>query len=123
MEEELLEYSLRGYCCSQIVIDMGLRKMGRENQDMVEAAAGLCFGLNQGQNCGIVTAAMMLIFLHDPQEARLSRARDFYEWFEGTFGSIECNELLEGNPINKAQKCPMMIEAAMTELGDILEWD
>lgn len=123
MNQELLEYKLKGYCCSQIVIDWGLGRMGKENPDMVQAMAGLCFGMNQGKNCGIVTAAMCLLHLADPNAADMENCRDFFEWFEDAFGSIECDDLLEGNPLNKAEKCPMMIEAAMTKLTELLEWD
>lgn len=123
MDEEMLEYRLKGYCCSQIMIDMGLKNMGTESQTMVNAAGGLCFGMNQGRNCGILTAAMMLLHLADPKEADLKHCRDFFDWFEGNFGSIDCEDLLEGNPLNKVEKCPMMIKASLTELSEMLDWD
>lgn len=123
MNQELLEYKLKGYCCSQIITHWGLKQMGKENPDMVQASAGLCFGMNQGKNCGILSAGMCILHLADPEAADLENCRDFYDWFEETFGSIECDDLLEGNPLNKVEKCPMMIEASMTKLAELLEWD
>lgn len=123
MEQELLEYKLKGYCCSQIVIDMGLKRMGKENQDLVDAMGGVCFGMNQGKNCGILIAAMCLLHLVDPKEADMVYCRDFFDWFEDAFGAIDCDELLEGNPLNKVEKCPMMIQASMTELSEMLDWE
>ena len=60
MNDEMLGYKLKGYCCSQIVADMALKRMGKENQDLVDAVAGLCFGLNDGRNCGALSAAMCM---------------------------------------------------------------
>ncbi|MEA4923075.1 MAG: C-GCAxxG-C-C family protein [Eubacteriaceae bacterium] len=123
MDQEILEYKLKGYCCSQVMMDMGLKRMGKENQELVDAMGGLCFGMNQGKNCGIVTAAMCILHLADPKEADMKLCRDFFEWFEDAFGTIECSELLEGNPLNKVEKCPKMIKAAMEELSDMLGWE
>jgi len=123
MSQEILEYKLRGYCCSQIVMAMGLERLGKENKELVEAMGGLCFGMNQGRTCGIITAAMCLLQLADPVETEKRHAADFINWFEDVFGSAECRELLEGNPLNKAEKCPQMLDAAFKQISELLEWD
>ena len=33
MKEELFELKLQGYCCSQMVMEMGLRALGKQNED------------------------------------------------------------------------------------------
>jgi hypothetical protein len=122
MNEEILQYRLKGYCCSQIITEMGLKAMGKENPDYVKASAGLCFGLGRGKDCGIVSAALCLMYLKDPEAAHNGLTDDFVDWFESVFESINCGELLEGNLLNKVEKCPMMIEASFQKLTDLMDW-
>lgn len=123
MNEDYLEYKLKGYCCSQIVTEITLKKLGKENPDMVKAMAGLCTGGNHGGDCGILSAANCMLYLVNPALADLELSRDLNEWFEGSFGSMSCEALLEGNPLNKVEKCPGMIMATMDKLAELLEWD
>ncbi len=116
------DYRLKGYCCSQIVTDIGLKAMDKENPDMVEASAGLCFGLNCGKLCGALSAAVQILFLHDPEEATMSSAQHLTDWFEETCGSTECEDILEGDPINKIEKCPNIVEAVINEMLDLMEF-
>ena len=120
MKEQLLEYRLKGYCCAQIVADYCLKKMGKENQDMVDAMAGLCFGSWQDKLCGTLSAAICMLYLSDPKEASERNVRDLTDWFESTFDSVECADILEGNPLNKIEKCPAIVEATLMELSDML---
>lgn len=123
MNQDILEFKLKGYCCSQIIMGLGLKKMGKENPDLIAAMAGLCNGLWQGKTCGILSAAICLLYLADPEEAGRFYGSAFYEWFEDAFGSTECDELLEDNPLNRAEKCPAMLEASYLKLCELLEWD
>ncbi len=122
MNQEILELKLRGYCCSQIIMELGLRELEKENPDLIAAMAGLCNGLWQGKTCGILSAAICLLYLADPEEAG-SHAAVFNDWFEDSFGSQECDLLLEDNPLNKVEKCPVMLEASFQKLCELLEWD
>lgn len=123
MKQEIFELKLRGYCCSQILMELGLRKLGKENQDLIASMAGLCNGLWQGKICGILSAAICLLYLANPDEASRFNAGAFHEWFEDAFGSIECDGLMEGNPMNKVEKCPAMLEASYLKICELLEWD
>lgn len=123
MKQEIFELKLQGYCCSQILMELGLRNLDKENPDLISAMAGLCNGLWQGKVCGILSAAICLLFLTDPDEAMRFNAAAFNEWFEDTFGNTECEELLEGNPMNKVEKCPMMMEASYQKICELLDWD
>lgn len=123
MNQDIFELKLQGYCCSQIIMELGLRKMNKENPDLISAMAGLCNGLWRGKTCGIYSACFCLLYLANPQEADRFHAGAFHDWFEDSFGETECNGLLEGNPMNKIEKCPMMLEAAFTKVSELLEWD
>ncbi len=122
MEEKLLDYRLQGYCCSQIVMEEGLHMLDREDPLMVEAGAGLCFGMNTEKTCGILTAAAMVLALWD-QEQLAEASRDLMEWFEETYGALDCETLLAGNPLNKVEQCPAMIQAVLGQMQERMELD
>ena len=58
MNEEILDLKLKGYCCSQMIMEMGLRRLEKENEDLVSAMAGLCDGMWSGRVCGILSARL-----------------------------------------------------------------
>jgi hypothetical protein len=120
---EIFDYKMKGYCCSQIIMDMGLKRLGIEDQTLVDAMAGLCFGMNHGKNCGILSAGMCLLNLADPEAAGMTHARDLLEWFEDAYGAIDCDDLLEGDPLNKVEKCPLMIENTFMRISEMLDLD
>lgn len=123
MRNEIFELKMKGYCCSQIIMAMGLKRMGKDNEDLINAVAGLCNGMWRDKTCGILSGALCVLCLADFHEAGKTYIDEFTDWFEDSFGSAECSELLEGNPLLKAEKCPMMLEAAFTKLEELLEWD
>ena len=123
MGQEIFDLKLKGYCCSQIIMQMGLARMEKVNEDLVAAMAGLCDGLWQGKVCGTLSAAICLLYLADPYESGKAHARDMYEWFEDAFGAVDCDDILEGKPLMKTQKCPMIVESAFTKIMELLEWD
>lgn len=122
MNEEIFELKLKGYCCSQIIMELGLRRLEKENPDLIAAMAGLCNGIWLGQTCGVISAAICLFYLADPQQAE-RYSGDLSDWFDATFGSLTCDELIGENPLSKSEKCPMMLDATFKKLSEILEWD
>lgn len=123
MKEKVFELKMKGYCCSQIVMQIGLEYIGKENEELVEAMAGLCEGVKCGKICGAVSAASCLIHLADGKEAGKGLVDDFIDWFEEAFGSLECAELLGNDPMAKIEKCPMFVESTLSKLEDLLEWE
>jgi hypothetical protein len=123
MNQDIFELKLQGYCCSQIIMEMGLRKLDKENPDLISAMAGLCNGFWRGKTCGIYSACFCLLYLADPEGSDRFHANAFNDWFEDAFGDTECDNLLEHNPMNKVEKCPMMLEASFAKISELLEWD
>lgn len=123
MNEDIFELRLRGYCCSQIIMELGLRKLEKENPDLIRSMAGLCDGMWHAKTCGILSAAICLLCLANLEESVQTQIDELYEWFEDAFGSAECDALLGGNPLIKAEKCPMMLEATFNKVSDLLEWE
>lgn len=122
MNEDIFELKMKGYCCSQIIMELGLRKLEKENPDLIAAMAGLCNGLWMDKTCGIVSAAICLFYLVNPSEADRFNVSAFSEWFEDAFGSLDCGALLENNPLNRSEKCPAMLEASFQKISELLEW-
>ena len=123
MNDDIFELRLKGYCCSQIIMELGLRKLGKENSDLIAAMAGLCNGLWMGKICGILSAAICLLYLADPEEADRYNVSAFSDWFEDSFGNTECDILMEGNPLNRVEKCPAMLDSSFLKVCELLEWD
>ena len=123
MKEEIFTLKMNGYCCSQIIMEIGLKKIGKENYELVEAAAGLCFGSKCGKLCGAVSAAICLMCLADPQAERKGLIQEYLDWFEEAFEVLDCEELLRDDPMAKVEKCPMIVESTLVKLDELLEWD
>lgn len=123
MEDRIFELRMNGYCCSQIIMQMGLLHVRKENPDLIAAMKGLCNGLQEGKVCGTLSAAACLLFLADPEGAALRLNLELLEWFYDSFEAYDCEELLAGNPMNKIAKCPMIVEETYKKIAELLEWE
>ena len=70
MKEKIFTLKMQNYCCSQIVMAIGLEKLGIENPQLIEAMAGLCEGVKCGSICGTASAAVCLMYLADAKTAQ-----------------------------------------------------
>ena len=123
MKEKIFTYKMIGYCCSHIVMQIGLEMLGRENDELVEAMAGLCDGVKCGRICGAASAAVCLLYLADGKEAERGLIQEYLDWFEDAFGALDCEELLGNDPMAKLEKCPMFVESTILKLEELLELD
>lgn len=123
MKEKIFTYKMNGYCCSQIVMQIGLEMLGRENDELVEAMAGLCDGVKCGRICGAASAAVCLLYLADGKAAEMGLIQEYLDWFEDAFGALDCEELLGNDPMAKLEKCPMFVESTILKLEELLELD
>lgn len=123
MKEKIFTYKMNGYCCSQIVMQIGLEMLGRENDELVEAMAGLCDGVKCGRICGAASAAVCLLYLADGKAAEMGLIQEYLDWFEDAFGALDCEELLGDDPMAKLEKCPMFVESTLLKLEELLELD
>jgi hypothetical protein len=113
-----------GFCCSQILLQMGLDARQEENQELLDAVAGLCGGLHSGKVCGILTGAACLLSLFDKQKAASNMIPRLVDWFETAYsefcGGIECDKIINGNPMNKLERCPRMMEETFEKCRELL---
>ena len=122
MEMRIQELMLEGYCCSQIVMILGLEKLGKENPDLVKSMAGLCTGMHLEKTCGTLSAGFCLLTLVDPARAQTTYIPELNQWFLDTFESTECDELVRDDPAIIASLCPEIIRASFDKISDMMEW-
>jgi hypothetical protein len=122
--KEIRRLASQGYCCSQIMVQMGLDAKEEENPELLDAVAGLCNGLHSGLVCGILTGAACLLSLYDKKNAASSMIPKLVDWFETVYtqscGGINCDEIIHDNPINKIERCPKMIEETIEKCRELL---
>jgi hypothetical protein len=114
----------QGYCCSQIMLQMGLDAKGAENPELIDAVAGLCGGLYSGLCCGILTGAACLLSMYDRQRAASFMIPMLVEWFETTYtqsyNGISCVDILDQDPANKLNRCPKIMEETIIKCRELL---
>jgi len=121
----LFELKQKGYCCSQIIMQLGLEDAGKEdNPDLIQAMSGLCDDLRTGMVCGILSGSACLIALLEPEDSPVL-IEELTEWFRGEYeeknGGITCKDILAGDQLNRTIKCPRMLEATYDMVCEILE--
>jgi hypothetical protein len=121
---EIRRLAAEGYCCSQILLQMGLDARQEENPELIAAIAGLCNGMHFGMTCGILTGAACLLSLFDKDKGASELIPKLADWFETAYaqscGGVNCEEILGGNPMNKIERCPLMIEETYEKCRELL---
>jgi len=124
-KNETYELALKGYCCSQIMVKLGLDAMGWENGDLLNAVAGLCKGLYAGLACGTLTGAACLLSLYDKKEAAAHMIPRLVEWFDMTYtpiyGGTSCRDIVGDDPMNRFERCPAIMQSTFETCREILE--
>lgn len=128
----MFQLAAQGFCCSQIILILGLDEQGEENPDLIRAMQALCGGIGRsGKTCGALTGGACLIGLNHGKGTPLEfghakinlMINDLMEWFENTYGSIDCEGILdhsldEGNeyPV----QCGKIVSAAYNKVQEII---
>lgn len=128
MDKDILELHRllsSGTCCSQSLAAMGLTCAGKEDPDLLAAAGCLCLGVRGGLTCGALSGAAMALSLVAPELASSELVPELSEWFiEFTgerFGGTDCSTILAGDPLNKALRCPQLVEEVWKKTRQLLE--
>ncbi len=109
---DILRLASAGFCCSQIVMQLGLEVQGVSNPGLVRAVSGLCHGFPATSGaCGAVTGAACLLGYFagkgasdaDENERLQLMLSELSEWSEeylsSQFGGIRCADIVtDGSP-------------------------
>ena len=122
--KEIMRLSSQGYCCSQIMVELGLEATEDENPQLIDAMRGLCLGLYTGLTCGTLTGAACLLSMIDSKEAAVQLIPRLVEWFEMTFtecyGGTDCKTILNDDPMNKFERCPKIMAQTYDKCRELL---
>ena len=122
---EILKLKNKGYCCSQIMVQMVLDIADLENRHLVNFARGLCMGskLETGI-CGILSAGLCILAMYAPQDPdlRASMQNDFKAFFTAAASNgIQCRQIAGAHYPNLNPKiCPVILAQAHEVLMNIL---
>lgn len=123
--ERIMELGIQGYCCSQIMVLLGLEIQEKTNPDLVQSVAGLCGGMCSGETCGVITGAACMLSLFDKELATGCMIPELVDWFRheytGLFGGIKCSDIIDGDGGNKLRRCPVIMAATYARALKILE--
>ena len=118
--KKIHEFHLSGLGCAQVMVAMGLWKLGEENKRLLDAARGLCFGCYCNSTCGALIGGFLLLSMYDPEEAASYMIPELASWFAYEFKNMDCPDLLENNPANKPFTCPPLIEKTYLKVKELL---
>jgi len=127
----MLQLRSTGFCCTQIMLILGLETQGKGNAELVRAAGGLCYGVGTGEEvCGALSGGACLLSLYtgkgtkDEQvdERFPAMAKELTLWFreahgEGA-GSARCSDILAAHPGGSA--CGPIVAETFAKVMEIL---
>jgi C_GCAxxG_C_C family probable redox protein len=129
--KRLHELLTNGYCCSSVLVQMGLELKGEENKQLVETMSCLCGGVQNGLLCGALTGGACMMNLIAPENANREMVKELVEWFadfyERKYGGINCEDIIGDNPSNRVH-CSQIVEETylkakmiLSDYGHLLE--
>ncbi|MDK2942433.1 MAG: hypothetical protein PWP56_1946 [Acetobacterium sp.] len=102
--EQALNLFSQGFNCSQVILSLFCEDYGLNRQAALKMACGFGGGLCQGEMCGAVSGAVMVLGLkygqsekddNDAKEKTYDVVNAFCNQFKAINGSIICNDLLD----------------------------
>ena len=100
----MFQLATQGFCCSQIILILGLDEQGKENPDLIRSMHGLCGGIGRsGKTCGALTGGVCLIGLTFGKGTPIESGHvkinlminDLMEWFEDIHGTLDCDGIID----------------------------
>ena len=130
LDEKITKLLSQKFHCSQVMMQMGMEALELEEPNLVKAMTGLAGGLGGcGKNCGALTGGVCMLSLFagrgtaeeeaDPELAAM--VSELLSWFEETYGSPDCGDIIQGDKANIPATCPQLICATCQRALEILD--
>lgn len=128
----VLELSLQGFKCSQILAILALEARGETSPELVRAATGLLAGMESGRECGCLTGGCCVLGLYagrgGPDEEADDRLPEMLEalatWFDETYGAryggTTCAAITNGEFALQQARCPEIVVDTLRKIERIL---
>lgn len=128
----IMELSLQGFKCAQILAILAMEARGEESPELVRAASGLLAGLGCGRVCGCLTGGCCVLGLHagrgtgdereDPNLPEM--LTELVVWFEKTYGALyggaSCEAISHGDLSVCNERCPGIVAETFRKTEAIL---
>lgn len=115
----------RGSCCGEAMVRGALELRGEENEDLAQAAAGLCSGLWSGCVCGALTGGALMLSLFDKGLAAAQMIPELTEWFDSSYGmeygSMDCRDIAGPGMRYKGERCRKLTREVYEKCVELLE--
>lgn len=117
----------KGFCCAQVVLSIGMERLGIRDDTLLRASAGLCGGSGGGV-CGALAGADMLFAMCVCPDRPARAARDaqkasigaLNETFAAYMGGTTCEAISKNDPERKKSFCPSVMAGAVEILRSVL---
>jgi len=128
----LFQLARQGFCCSQILLLIGLEEQGKDSPELIRAMHGLCGGIGRyGDTCGVLTGGACLIGLvagkgtaeEQPHPKVNKMVQELIAWFEETQGSLLCMDIIHyklEDGMEYPVKCGSLISDTYDKVQEIL---
>jgi Putative redox-active protein (C_GCAxxG_C_C) len=120
LDGRVSELGLQGYCCAQVLVMLALEDRGETNQQLVDAAAGLCFGLSEELLCGALAGGALALGVLAGSKVSGAVVSDLVDWFRDEHGTVECSGILQGDQFARLTRCPPIVGAVYREARSLL---
>lgn len=128
---ELMALEGRGYHCSQVLLLLALKQMGRENVGLIRAMGGIALGLgHSNETCGALLGGACVLGLYCGKGMDGEREHDMFrmmvhrlvEWFRDKLcsdcGSTKCSDILD---VHGRSKCGLLVRSVWEKCMELLE--
>ncbi len=127
----IMQLSAKGFCCSQIMMQLTLEDMGEGNVPLIRAMAGLCEGSASGDLCGVASGAACIMALYAAKGSDEETSLDCYplllsefmDWFKenaSSWGGVHCDDIIAFHGEKKPEVCGDIMVRAREMILQIL---
>ncbi len=114
-----------GKCCSVVLVQLGLELANQKNERLLQSVGGLYGGVQCKLLCAALIGAACMLNQLDMKNAGTHMAPQLAEWFIETFGAgcnaTNCNDVLESDIRNRAERCLALLEATYEQAKETME--
>jgi len=139
---------MNNLCCCDLLLQLALGDIGKENDHKISALARCCadvtgdartrqtgaaekpvtdsapyVGVKSGTYCGALAAAIAVLYSEKSGEEAEACQDELMDWFEGSFGSYDCDTIVTDSDIIRDEFCPKLIFATYLQLRSYLDPD
>ncbi len=131
ISERAVELYMGGICCSEAIVYAFAEAAGKNAEEYMKIASGLCGGMGCAENCGVVTGGACAIgmFLgrdsltETPKKKCSTISKEYVALFREGLRSIQCDELVgdiqHGTPEQRV-KCSGIVGAGARLAADVI---